>query len=551
MINLKHIKEISTFILLLLCIHSNAQNDLNYSIKEIKTNYIYYNFVSYKNHYYIGSNIGMLEIKDDEITLKKSEYKGYITINNNTIVGNNLTIVDVKDNSKYKSLLPLKYQSKLLNSLIIGKKLYLISEGVLFIFDKQNFEISYDSLNVRSISKNIIGSYNGIYINGIKIPYPTYTDGTVKEFGEDKFICYGGLLHINSKSTIDYRSKITGEFEINNNSYGKIKDIFKLKQDQYLGVTDLGIFKFNLLQKSKIDTVYFNEKINEHIGIFYTDGNDRIFYHVDDKVYAYSVNKKTNLLYINTKINKTIKDIFTNNLIDFYILYDDVLYKFKESSSSKIEKEILISDLSQSHNIKLFKGNLCISSNLGLHIYDLTTNKLYLNLIKKEINNRSLNIINDTIKAGTLNGILQISENNLIDLLNDSKISKDESKYDNYSIIFYLITIGFIISIIVIVVLLIKRKKQLSLKVIDNSVTKENIIKFIHENITNVSIISICDKFGINTVRLYEILEDEKPGEIIRKHRLNLVRRYRREKKDDQFIAKNTGFSVSYLKKIY
>ena len=79
--------------------------------------------------------------------------------------------------------------------------------------------------------------------------------------------------------------------------------------------------------------------------------------------------------------------------------------------------------LSQSHNIKLFKGNLCISSNLGLHIYDLTTNKLYLNLIKKEINNRSLNIINDTIKAGTLNGILQISENNLIDLLNDSKIS--------------------------------------------------------------------------------------------------------------------------------
>ena len=175
---------------------------------------------------------------------------------------------------------------------------------------------------------------------------------------------------------------------------------------------------------------------------------------------------------------------------------------------------------------------------------------LYLNLIKNEINDRSLNIINDTIKAGTPNGILQISENNLIDLLNDSKISKDESKYESYSII-YLITIGFIISIIVIIILLIKRKKQDSLNVIDNSVTKENIIKFIHENITNVSIISICDKFGINTVRLYEILEDEKPGEIIRKHRLNLVRRYRRERKDDTFIAKNTGFSVSYLKKIY
>ncbi|MFM1756209.1 MAG: hypothetical protein RL621_1157, partial [Bacteroidota bacterium] len=74
---------------------------------------------------------------------------------------------------------------------------------------------------------------------------------------------------------------------------------------------------------------------------------------------------------------------------------------------------------------------------------------------------------------------------------------------------------------------------------------------YIHENIKLVTIQSICEKFGITPVRLYELLENDKPGEIIRNHRLNLVRRYRKEKKDDSFIAENTGFSISYLKKIY
>jgi hypothetical protein len=41
-----------------------------------------------------------------------------------------------------------------------------------------------------------------------------------------------------------------------------------------------------------------------------------------------------------------------------------------------------------------------------------------------------------------------------------------------------------------------------------------------------------------------------KPGEIIRKERLKIVKRMRKERASEEEIAKATGFSISYLKKI-
>jgi hypothetical protein len=86
---------------------------------------------------------------------------------------------------------------------------------------------------------------------------------------------------------------------------------------------------------------------------------------------------------------------------------------------------------------------------------------------------------------------------------------------------------------------------------VDTITTRENVIRYIHQNISKVTIQSICDNFNISPIQLYEILEEDKPGEVIRKHRISLVRKFRKEKKDENFIAEHTGFSVSYLKKIF
>ena len=60
----------------------------------------------------------------------------------------------------------------------------------------------------------------------------------------------------------------------------------------------------------------------------------------------------------------------------------------------------------------------------------------------------------------------------------------------------------------------------------------------------------LCEEFKLTVNLLYNILGDKKPGKIIRKERLKIVKKMRRQKVSDEIISKATGFSRSYLKKI-
>ena len=60
----------------------------------------------------------------------------------------------------------------------------------------------------------------------------------------------------------------------------------------------------------------------------------------------------------------------------------------------------------------------------------------------------------------------------------------------------------------------------------------------------------LCEEFNLTVNLLYNILGNKKPGEIIRKERLKIVKKMRRQKVSEEIISKATGFSISYLKKI-
>jgi hypothetical protein len=75
-------------------------------------------------------------------------------------------------------------------------------------------------------------------------------------------------------------------------------------------------------------------------------------------------------------------------------------------------------------------------------------------------------------------------------------------------------------------------------------------VAFIRLNIQNVNVELICETFDLPVNALYKTLGNKKPGEIIRKERLKIVRRMRRERASEEEIAKASGFSLSYLKKI-
>ena len=77
-----------------------------------------------------------------------------------------------------------EYSNCISDLLIIDKDLFIISRGKLFVFRELWYNFSpYES--VRTITKNYIGSYSGIFKGNDLVNYPTYTNGQIKEFEEN------------------------------------------------------------------------------------------------------------------------------------------------------------------------------------------------------------------------------------------------------------------------------------------------------------------------------------------------------------------------------
>lgn len=91
----------------------------------------------------------------------------------------------------------------------------------------------------------------------------------------------------------------------------------------------------------------------------------------------------------------------------------------------------------------------------------------------------------------------------------------------------------------------IKRKKVVIVK----SELKE-IEEFIDNNISSVNINILCEKFNMYPKDLYELMNKRKPGELIRKKRVALVKKMREEKSSEKEISLKSGFSVNYLRTI-
>lgn len=130
----------------------------------------------------------------------------------------------------------------------------------------------------------------------------------------------------------------------------------------------------------------------------------------------------------------------------------------------------------------------------------------------------------------------------------------EESNYQNS---LYILLI-FVLVLLVMLYLVLRYKKRLKLaeqnlesyKSTIVTVTREDIETYLKENLADASIITLAEKFGINMSQLYDILKPDRPGSIIQQIRLDVVRNMRQEGKSTEEIAKATGLSASYVKKI-
>ena len=521
-------------------------NNNTYTIDKLYEGKIFYNLVIYENELYVSSNSGIYKID--------SSNNNSLLIFNKDVIGPVKTDF-TKDNDfkvKFQKIdggfeLGVNIQPKvLLNALtdyaFHNNRLFIIRRGKLVSFKKLTYSYTpYES--VRSITKNTVGSYNGIFINGEKLKKLKYTDGQIKEFDSITFVCYKGLLsYENNIETIIY----TGNDKRNEKKYGNVYDVFLINHPNYLVVSSNGLYNynsevnsFNLIYKSQKEIIPARVNKNDN-----KIGNNGFFSFVDNNELI-SINVNTlDIEILGNWLDKNVDDILlcdveTKNI--YTISGNKYLLRYKTSSDGLelIEKTPI--NLT-AHTISDFGNLIFLSGNNGLTIYDKNKRKMFDGYILDEFNKNAVYKSENEISFGSINGVysfknLKEFSKNLT--FSDFKIEK------SYTYEFFF----FFIALFILITVLVKKYNSSNKRNVSREKLVLNIKNFIQNNLNSVTLKMLEDKFDLAYYEINSLDKDFKPAVFIKNSRKIKAQKMFFDKKSMSEIAQKTGYSETYLLK--
>jgi len=542
-------RALFTLVVFFLLTKLSAQNFL---IESALADKHFYNMIVKNGSLYFGTSAGIF-VYDKEI--------GNLELFNASItsqIDENLTAYSGKiiaTSTQFNYLLPSYYQNDQNQHVFYDSKLFIIGLGTLFIFSDSfyNFQPYF---SVRTISKNYVGSYGGVFYKGNKLEFPKSTDGKIKEFANNTFICYGGLTHIKDGLQTNYQSENNYEFSIQNKSYGLVRDIEEIDETNYLLFSTTGVYLFNLnlltvqlIEGSKSSTPFLVNK--ETFG----DKLAAIYFYNEQKLVKYSISeKKVDVIH---KFDTQIICIQTISNFQVILALDKeqrlLSYQLDLNTKKLKENPEVLGDFKEikAHSLASNANFLFVIGDQGVDVLDFNTNQRYPKVISHEMNRLAQFNSGDTLFLGGVNGLYGIAFSDL-----KSYLSSLEEKKINKSSNDFLISPKLVLGIAGIFLLLtgfwwIKtQQRKRNLVNLSPVVTKEHLDLFIREHLSTVSIELLSTHYKLTVGELYKLMGNNKPGEYIRKLRLEKVKALRAEQKTLEEISAITGFSVSYLKKI-
>lgn len=517
----------------------------------------FYNIIKTKqNKFYLGTSQGIYELTGTSLK-NYSEEKGYIATNKEGKPVIDSNGIKYHRSKSYNHLLPYKnlgnersYHAGNDNSF------YLCSGGRLYTFDIIPYNHSYQNHSIRSISKDFIGTYSGIYLKNKKLdsPAPTYTDSHIRQIDGRGFICSHSLF-ILEKDAITSGNVIE---EINFFSYSEpdnllISDITKnLSNNNYIISSQNKLIEIDYdFKKQKI---LFNQKKIQKLPIqLFPGSEDKLFFSSNNKLF--SLNYKSNIIKPEISLKEPIVSGTCYGSV-LYLLTNNALYRY--ISDGKLE---LLISIKNAHSLLNILGDqIIIGSDNCLLNYNLVSKSLDIVIDNVEFNRGALyleenkNLSQIKIHAGSINGLYSF-EISKIPVLINKNILNNESELNKTYLIFSIVLIFLSISLLWSIYFYQKKLKiahnslEISLNKNDK-ITRKDIENFIINNLADASIKSIMNKFDLNAPQIYNLLHPDKPGIIIQNMRLEKINRMRNEGKSLEDISKETGFSISYLKKI-
>ena len=507
--------------------------DYNYQLVYVDHEKIYYSIIQNDGDLYFGTNKGVYVI-DDNLKLVEHDQsiKGPININ--------LGSDDIK--IKFKNApesLPLGEFSNTITSIqSFQNYVYVVSRGALFVFKNKSYSFKpFES--VRSITKNYIGSYGGVFFKDEMLSYPPYTNGQIKEYDDITFICYDGLFAIDGNE-----KKILYDAPAGNRKYGALKNIFKLQDNSYIVVSDIGLYRyhhndnrFELIYESggaPIVPVRLNFQNGYEFKPGFWFGQNNTLYKINLSTY------ETSTIY--TFDNKIVDIVREKDII--YAITNDQRITSLYSDNHRTFAVNTVKLESQPHTIKFVDDYLFLSGDDGLSIYDIFGDRLHNLIVRDEFNRGAIFKKDNVISIGSIHGVYQFENIDLVvDTISGESYVLNEGQQDNNSLfIAVAILLGFIGLIIV-----LKQKR----KSYNNQEMVTAIKRYIDSNLQKVDVVSISEKFKIDNNLLYHLDHDFRPGEYIKNRRKEKAIELIAKGSSIEKVAKATGYSVSYLKRYF
>lgn len=513
----------------------------------------FYNVVQNdKGEIYVGSSNGIIKITGENLSHFGTN-SGYVKIGKNGNPEIDSAGIGNLENQRYLYLLPYPSEKRQEYHTGNDQQFYMVSGGRLFIFDIVPYSITYRNQSIRSITKNFVGGYSGIYNKGEKLEYLSYTDGYIREYNDTAFICYGGLMVITPGKHENYLMLSNFGAYIDSVELGYMDDIFfdTVIQKYFLSTTNKGVYIMGKDFKAprKIYAVQPGESV-----VFLGSIDSTFNFIVGNKFVGYTY--KENRVFTKDSCIEKITCASIMNIRNFYTLSKQSL--FVNSTTTFFSKIASFQDV---HTfLALNEKDLVISGNQGLYLYNLETKTTSTIINGVEFNRKALYLNNNKLYAGSVNGLYTIDINQIPKLISRNKAGLQSGR-SLITYVYWGIAVFLLVFIFLFAIIRLKRKlKTAEQKIIEvqsevvvikeKKLDKEMIEDFIRHNLATASIKTINDHFKTNTSLIYNLLEPDKPGTIIQKLRLELLAEMKKSGADAQQIAEATGLSESYVKKI-
>jgi|TARA_B110000879_G_scaffold83983_1_gene116326 hypothetical protein len=527
-------KRIIIFCFLFFCKYSFG--DSNFVIQKIHTDNIYYNVIIHENNAYVSSNNGIffIDTLSGKLVMHDESVKGAINPDLLKKLGFKIEFIE--------SPIPLPdpYMLTVTDFAYHHNSLYIVTKGDLLEYENKPYKF-FPYGSVRSISKNSIGTYSGVYINGEKLKKTNYTDGQVREFDSITFVCYNGIIVVKDKTEKVLYDNSNSKFS--SAEYGAISDIFSIGNSYYLALSSKGIYKydynlnsFNLIYSNKKRIIPIRNKINNRIQ------SDKEFHFIDDDKYlSVDINTlKTRVIYDN--INFKIDDILECS-IDGTIFYgidgNKSLFKFERFKNEL--KLISTHKMSLSaHTISDVGDLVFLSGNDGLSVFVKSIGQMYNGIINDEFNKDAVFKLKNYISFGSIHGVYSIE--NVNEYQKSSYLQNLSSNSDSHFIYEILIILFILISFLIIF-------KSLINKNLSNEELVVEIKKFIIKNLRTVTLTTLQDKFTLDYNAINNLQKGFSPAKFIKQERNSKAKDMFLKEESISKISNYTGYSESYLLK--